>query len=228
VSDAARSFDGVASGYDDWYLGSKGRQVFEAERRAIDAMLPSVGVGLEIGAGTGVFAESLTDAGRSVICLDLSRGMLVHAKRRNLPSILASASALPLRGGVFAFAYLVTVIEFLSEPVDVFREAGGVLREGAPLVTLFINPNSPWGELYTRMREDGDPVFSYAKFYRLDQVEKMLLEAGIEPEQAIGALSFGPLEAEAGDELALPTSGVGVILVKGMRKGLGGSLATTY
>jgi hypothetical protein len=56
----------------------------------------------------------------------------------------------------------------------------------------------------------------------------MLLEAGIEPEQTIGALTFSPLEDEAVDELASPSSSVGVILVKGVRNSLDVSLATTY
>ena len=59
MSEVAKVFDKVASDYDDLVLQPKGRQVFDAESRAVDVMIPREGVGLEIGAGTGIFADEL-------------------------------------------------------------------------------------------------------------------------------------------------------------------------
>ncbi len=54
------AFNQVAASYDDWYNHPQGRQVFDAERKAVNHMIPATGLGLEIGAGTRAFAVSLT------------------------------------------------------------------------------------------------------------------------------------------------------------------------
>ena len=84
MSDSVRSFDKLAYAYDDWYRAAKGSQVYEAERSLVDDMLPDTGVGVETGAGTGVFAEALTNQGRLVVCLDPSKEMLKRARQRGL------------------------------------------------------------------------------------------------------------------------------------------------
>jgi ubiquinone/menaquinone biosynthesis C-methylase UbiE len=53
-----KAFDMVAEMYDNWYKHPQGKQVFIAERNAINFMIPSEGLGVEIGAGTGTFAQS--------------------------------------------------------------------------------------------------------------------------------------------------------------------------
>ena len=160
MSDVAKVFDKVSPGYDDWYSQPKGKQVFEAESRAVESMLPSEGVGLEIGAGTGKFADEFTTSNRTVICLDLSVGMLLKARERCLHTLLGDATRLPFREGSLDFAYLVTVIEFLRDPVVVLEGIKDVLKNGAPIVALIINRDSEWGELYLKMAKNNDLVFS--------------------------------------------------------------------
>ena len=43
--------------YEEWFV--KNRWVYEAELRAVKDMIPTVGQGVEIGVGTGRFAEPL-------------------------------------------------------------------------------------------------------------------------------------------------------------------------
>ena len=47
-------FEKYAEQYERWF--EKNRWVYEAELRAVKAMMPTVGIGLEIGVGTGRFA----------------------------------------------------------------------------------------------------------------------------------------------------------------------------
>ena len=68
MSDIIRAFDLVAGTYDDWYDHPQGRQVFDAELNAVGLHIPKEGIGLELGAGTGIFAEHLTGAGRIIVC----------------------------------------------------------------------------------------------------------------------------------------------------------------
>ena len=50
-------FEKYAEKYDTWFENN--RWVYKAELRAVKAMIPTIGRGLEIGVGTGRFAESL-------------------------------------------------------------------------------------------------------------------------------------------------------------------------
>jgi len=215
LSEVSRIFDGVSSGYDNWYLQPKGKQVFEAESRAVGSMIPREGVGLEIGAGTGVFAEVFTTSARTVICLDLSKGMLAKARLRGLHSILGSAKAIPIRSMCLDFAYLITVIEFLMNPVEVYKKTKKALKPGASITTLYINRDSSWGELYLGMAGNQDPVFSKAHFYSEEDVEKMLNDAGFKVTGAVGTLALGPFELGF-EEVTSPSKKSGVIVVKGL------------
>ncbi len=50
-------FEKYAEQYDDWF--SENQWVYEAEIRAVKSMIPASGRGVEIGVGTGRFAEPL-------------------------------------------------------------------------------------------------------------------------------------------------------------------------
>ena len=118
MSDKNEAFNAVAGTYDNWYMHPQGKQVFEAERGAVQHMIPTNGLGLEIGAGTGIFAESLTKFERTILCLDPSTMMLSKTRKRGLMCILGLADPLPIRENVLDFSYMVTVLEFLDSPVD--------------------------------------------------------------------------------------------------------------
>jgi ubiquinone/menaquinone biosynthesis C-methylase UbiE len=214
MSEAVRAFDRSAGVYDDWYREEKGRQVLEAERTLIDRLIPGEGIGLEIGAGTGVFAKSLTSEGRIVVCLDLSKEMLTRAKQRILPCVLGSADSLPIRREILNFAYLVTVVEFLQSPVKAFSEAAHAAKKGAPLVVLFVNRDSPWGELYEIMARGGDPIFRYAHLYTKSDVEDMARDAGLNLVETYGTLTTGPTDPASGGGVVEPSQRTGVIAAK--------------
>jgi ubiquinone/menaquinone biosynthesis C-methylase UbiE len=213
MSDAVDAFDRAAHGYDEWYLTKKGGQVFVAERRLVDSLLPLDGVGLEIGAGTGVFSDALTNERRIIVCLDLSKKMLRRAKQRDLPCVLGSADSMPFRRKSLGFAYLVTVLEFLKTPINALEEVSRALGE-APVVVLFINSESPWGELYKTMKKTGDPIFKHARLFSLKEVEEIFRKVGLSPAKALGTLTAGPTSPNAGDEIAEPSEKTGVIAVK--------------
>lgn len=214
MSNAIDAFDKAAHMYDGWYLTVKGGQVFEAERSLVDSLLPSSGVGLEIGAGTGVFSDALTNEERIVVCLDLSKKMLSSAKQRGLPSIIGSADSMPLRRESLGFVYLITVLEFLKTPINALEEGMQVIRAEAPIILLFINNGSPWGEQYKTMREAGDPIFKHAHLYSLKDVENLSRKVGLIPVKTLGTLTTGPESPNAGDEIVEPSEKTGVIAVR--------------
>ncbi|MFE0132703.1 class I SAM-dependent methyltransferase [Streptomyces sp. NPDC059037] len=79
----AEAFDAIGQHYDDAFPHKEGQ--LAAGRRIADALPPGARV-LDVGCGTGLpTARQLTDAGHSVLGVDLSSGMLDLA-RKNVPA----------------------------------------------------------------------------------------------------------------------------------------------
>ena len=219
MSEIIEAFDLSAPKYDAWYETSKGRQVLETELKALDGLIPGTGVGVEIGAGTGIFAESLSSDARTIICIDPSIGMLRRASERGLHVVLAPGERPPLRDRCLGFAYLVTVLEFVEEPSAVLEGAKGALRDSSPVVVLTINRDSPWGALYERLRDEGNPIFSVARLYSFEEARAFIEAVGLVVAEAFGTLISGPDEPEAGDGRVPPGSPAGIFLFRAIKDG---------
>ncbi len=211
-----KAFDQVAGFYDDWYSHPQGRQVFKAELKALESLIPDSGLGLEVGAGTGVFAESLTAENRKIICLDPSGAMLAKARERKMPAIMGVGEHIPVTERAVGFAYMVTTLEFLENPVVALKQVRETTKKDAPLTILFINADSTWGSLYRRIGVKGDPVFRYARLRSLSEVHEMLVEAGYVIQGCVGTLTTGPEELDVGGELKEPGPETGVIVVRAL------------
>jgi len=214
LRESVKAFDQVAGFYDDWYSHPQGRQVFEAELRALGSLIPCSGLGLEVGAGTGVFAESLTGEDRTIICLDPSGAMLAKARERKMPAIMGVSEHVPVATGAVGFAYLATTLEFLENPVAALRQVREATKKDGPLIIMFINADSAWGGLYRRIGAKGDPVFRHARLRSLSGVHEILVEAGYVIQGCVGTLTTGPEEFDVGGELTEPGPGTGVIVVR--------------
>lgn len=213
MSDKIKAFNVVAESYDIWYKHPQGKQVFDAEKNAVNHMIPKRGIGVEIGAGTGVFAESLTTEERLILCLDPSVEMIKKAKERELPCILGVGDSIPLRK-LIDFGYMITVLEFLNEPIKLFKEFREQSKENHVFSILFINKESSWGDLYRDIGAKGDPVFQHARFYSLENVSVMLEEVGYSISDAKGTLNSDPMKQEVDVDLVEPSKQSGVIIVK--------------
>ena len=214
MSDKIKAFNVVAESYDIWYKHPQGKQVFDAEKNAVNYMIPKRGIGVEIGAGTGVFAESLTTEERTILCLDPSVEMIKKAKERELPCILGVGDFIPLRKALIDFGYMITVLEFLNEPIKLFKKFREHSKENHIFSILFINKESSWGDLYRDIRAKGDPVFQHARFYSLRDVSMMFEEVGYSISDAKGTLNSDPMKQEVDVNLVEPSIQSGVIIVK--------------
>ncbi len=76
---------------------------------------------------------------------------------------------------------------------------------------LFINRESSWGELYTKMGEAGDPVFTYAKLLTEGEVAESLEAAGFEVASSLGTLTTSPSSEEVGGDAVSPGPSAGVV-----------------
>lgn len=97
------------------------------------------GVCLEIGCGTGVHADLVRELGWTPLGLDLSGGMLRHARAR-LPIAQADAARLPVRDSSVDAVVSVLVHTDMPAYFAVLREVTRVLRPGGVFVHVGVHP----------------------------------------------------------------------------------------
>lgn len=166
-------FDLFSEEYDLWY--EKNYSVYLSELRAIEPHLPPSGPSLEIGVGTGRFADPL----RVDFGIDPSHAMLLKAKMRGLKVIRGCAENLPFRDSFFEWVLLVVTICFLPSPVEALKEIRRVLRRGGRLIVGFVDKESFLGKLYLEKKEK-NKFYRSATFYSSEEVIKLLREQGFE------------------------------------------------
>ena len=135
-------FENYPDEYDNWFVINK--HAFQSELNAIKKVMPSRGKGIEIGVGSGIFAEPLgiTEG------IEPSRVMREKAKQRNINAIDAVAENLPYPDSSMDFALMVTTICFVDDIYRSFNEAYRVLKNAGNLIIGFVDKNSPIGKLY--------------------------------------------------------------------------------
>ena len=94
---------------------------------------------LEVGCGTGVYGPRLRQLGWQPVGVDLSAGMLRHARGR-LPALQGDATRLPVAGGALDAVLTVMVHTDLPDYAPVLAEAHRVLRPGGRFVHVGVHP----------------------------------------------------------------------------------------
>jgi len=181
-----QSFDMHRDQYEDWFV--RNRFVFESELLAIRDALPK-GRGVEIGVGTGLFAEKLGIADG----VEPSAHMAELAAKRGIHVCRGVAEELPYHDAFFDFGLMVTTICFVDDPRKAIREMRRVVRKGGLLVLAFVDRASPLGAQYEAFKEQ-NVFYRDATFYSVDDILQMLKAEGLEVE-TITQTVFGPLNA---------------------------------
>lgn len=181
-------FEENAERYDKWY--DEHSAVFESEVRAIRMQLqklPTEISGVEIGMGTGRFAEAL-GIKEGIEPADSLRQM---AMDRGIEAMEARAELLPYSDLQFDFVLFVT-ISYLEDTVRAFKEAYRVLDDGGSIIIGFIDRERPIGKNYLE-RKPNSLFYKHATFYSVDRVRKMLEKAGFKNFEYTQTL-FGELD----------------------------------
>jgi len=138
---ATAAYDEIADWYENEFLD---RQESAGDpigiRRALDTLL-GVGSGpcLEIGCGTGIYARQVRSLGWTALGVDLSAGMLRHARRRQSVA-RGDAAKLPARDGSMAAVITVMMHTDVPDYAAVLREAARVLVDGGVFVHIGVHP----------------------------------------------------------------------------------------
>ncbi|RDI32112.1 class I SAM-dependent methyltransferase [Lentzea flaviverrucosa] len=133
------AYDDIADWYEERFLTAQRGDPLGIGRTVRDLLGDGAGTCLEIGCGTGVHATLLRELGWTPVGVDLSAGMLRHARAR-LPVVRADASRLPLRDDSVPAAVAVMVHTDMPAYPDVLREVARVLRPGGMFVHVGVHP----------------------------------------------------------------------------------------
>jgi len=96
--------------------------------------LPHAGSLLDAGGGTGRVAETLRPHVDWVLVVDVSRGMLVQARQKNLPVTSTQAEHLPFPNGTFERVLMMDALHHVVDQAQTIRELYRVLKAGGRLV----------------------------------------------------------------------------------------------
>jgi SAM-dependent methyltransferase len=157
--------------YDAWFDGNP--HIYQAELQAVRSLRPAGRKGLDIGVGTGRFAVPLGIG----IGVEPSPAMAAKARARGIAVIGGLAEALPLADRAFDFAVMITVVCFLNDPAQAFREAKRILRPRGALIVGFIDRESDLGRSY-QQRKGKSRFYRDATFYSAADLRSLLLGAG--------------------------------------------------
>lgn len=164
-------FDEQASEYDAWF--EKHHDLYLAELEAVRSFIPANGSGVEIGVGSGRFAAPLGIH----IGVEPALQMAELARQRGIKVQEGVAEKLPFANDSFDFAVMVTVVCFLDDADQAFREACRILKPHGTLVIGFIDRESELGRHYSRGKKQSR-FYRGATFYSASELEALLTKAG--------------------------------------------------
>jgi len=183
-----RIFDLKARDYDRWY--DRHRITYLNELKLVRSF--GCARALEIGVGTGRFAA---DTG-VVVGVDPSLSMLRMASSR-VQVIRALGERLPFRDGCFDCAYLIVTLCFVADPRRVLGEASRVADR---VIACIVPGNSSWGRHYEKLKLRGHPIYSAARFYRVEELVELASGLGLRLTRIYGTLTYAPSKLERPEE----------------------------
>ncbi len=138
---------------------------------------------IEIGAGTGKFAEFFTHLAQEVWLLDPSPRMLIRAKRRN-PQFkikLGVAEHLPFPNNFFDLVLVSDSLHHWDDHNKGIAEIKRCLKPGGTLVIVEINPKTRPGRFITSMEKT---LLMKSTFFTPDQLHSLLTSNGLRTTKA--------------------------------------------
>ncbi|MER7519435.1 class I SAM-dependent methyltransferase [Streptomyces sp. NPDC126499] len=128
------AFDAIAPTYDASRGGTARAAGFAGQ---LAPLLDPAEPVLDIGVGTGIVAAELAALGHRVYGVDLSPGMLAHARERLGARVaVGDAGRLPVRTASVAQAVSTWLLHAGPDPRAVFREVARVLRPGGRYLVI--------------------------------------------------------------------------------------------
>lgn len=195
--------------YDYWY--EKYPFAFLSEVEALKRIMPS-GKGLEIGVGTGRFAQALSiEAG-----IDPSRKMREVARRRGVTVYEGSGEQLSFDRETFDYVAIIIALCFVADPQETLRETYRVLKPRGTVIIAIIDKESFLGRSY---QEKKSVFYKKARFFTVPEVSDLLRSEGFD-ELSFHQTIFSPPQDMS--DIDLPKEGYGeggFVVISARKKG---------
>ena len=164
-------FEKYSDQYENWFVENK--YAFKAEIEAVRKHIPEHGRGIEIGVGSGLFAEQLGIH----VGLEPSGEMRSMAVKRGVNVVQGVAERLPFMDNFYDYALMVTTICFVDDVPKSIIEAQRVVKPGGKLIIGLVDKNSPIGKLYQQNQQE-NVFYRDATFYSTDEIVALMKQAG--------------------------------------------------
>ncbi len=169
--DKIQSFEENVQQYEDWF--EKNKFVYFSELKAVEMLLPDMGQGVEVGVGSGRFAEPLG----IYWGIDPSEKMMQLAKQRSIKPVKGVAEFLPFKTNAVDFVLMVTTICFVCDAAAATREVFRVLKPGGSILIGFVDKESDLGRQYQK-KKNQSVFYQDAKFFSVDEIQNYLKQTG--------------------------------------------------
>jgi ubiquinone/menaquinone biosynthesis C-methylase UbiE len=180
------AFQKYTSDYDNWFVIN--RFAFLSEIEAVKKTLPQTEGVIEIGIGSGIFAEPLgIEEG-----VDPSEAMRQKAVQKGLKVLDAVAEHLPYPDSSLNGAVMITSICFVDDIYQSFKEAHRVLQNDGFLILGFVDKDSPVGKEYLKYK-DQSMFYKEATFFGTEELFEILMKTGFRVEKTWQTI-FGKVE----------------------------------
>ena len=163
-------FDIYTDEYENWFIENE--LIFQSELLALKRVVPNNKKGIEIGVGSGLFAERLNIK----FGIDPSEKMLEFAKLRKIIVDKGVAEHLPYKNNNFDFAVFVTSICFVEDPSKAINETFRILKKDGEIIIAIIDKDSSLGQILEKDKNKSK-FYKNAKFFSVKEIVE-LIEAG--------------------------------------------------
>lgn len=184
-------FDAFAARYDRWYDKPFGKSAFNLEKACMESLCKNLRQPfLEIGVGTGRFAEAL----KIEYGIDISTSVLKFAEERGIAVIKGKGERLPFINNSFGAIFIIVTLCFVDDPLKVLEEAARVLKNEGRIILGLILRESSWASFYKKKGEAGNVFYGIAKFYSFKELKAMVEKAGLKIMEISSTIFQAPTE----------------------------------
>lgn len=170
MTDTTTAFDQNTLEYDQWF--EKHSAVYQSEILAIQQAISQNKKGIEIGVGTGRFAEPLNIK----FGVEPSENMAKFAEQRGIKVYRAYAENLPIDNATYDFVLMVTTVCFLSDIPKAFTEIHRILKPNGEIILAIIDKNSELGKKY-ELEKSSNKFYKDAHFHSTEELTAILQQS---------------------------------------------------
>ncbi len=205
------AFDRFARDYDLWF--DVHPYAYQSELAALRMFIPTAGIGMEVGVGSGRFSAPLGIN----IAVEPSESMAAIARSRGIEVIKANGEELPFADATFDFILLVNVICFLADPLAALKESNRSLKPNGRIILLFIDKESEVGRQYESSKASSK-FYKEATLFSVPQVIEFLQRAGFIDTQACQTIFTDPEEMTSPSPVLDGYGQGGFVVLEGIKR----------